>query len=173
MSFTSEDRLKEALLPMVRAINPARQLRRDRAVARAISDDGYVQERALLATSPRVLIDFDAVSHTASSSDTVAYAEYASTVIVLPGGVWRLKARGELSGRLSGSSNLNSQLWLNGDAGGNRQIPLAAGDMATVWPNHELAEAQGEVLLQVLYRPSGGSATIEAGGWMYRAERIG
>lgn len=172
MSYSKEDRVLEKLMPAIRATRPTSQLLQQKAVRRAVTNDGYINPPALLPGST-IIVDFNAASHTASSADTVNYVEYLSVNITLPSGVWYIKARGALTGALSGASNLNSQIWLNGDGGSNFQIPIAAGNqLATVFPFNTLTEVSGEVFLQVMYRPSAGTATIEAGEWLYRAERI-
>lgn len=171
MTYTNEDALTKQWLPVARALRPAEQVMQQRAVSRAVTRDGYIDPIAILPAST-VIVDFDSASHTANSPDTVNYVAYLSTTIRLPDGVWTLKARGALTGWLSGASNFNSQIALNSSTSSNFQIPLAAGDMATVFPSLRLSEVQGEVLLQVMYRPSAGTLTIEAGEWLYRAERI-
>jgi hypothetical protein len=79
---------------------------------------------------------------------------------------------GGLTGSLSGASNMNSQITLNSSASGNFQIPLGAGEMASVFPRWYLTEVSGDVIFQLMFRPSAGTLTIEAGYWLYRAERI-
>jgi hypothetical protein len=171
MTYTHEDALTKLWLPAVRAMRPAEQVMQSKAVRRAVTDDGYIDPTAILPGST-VMVDFDSASTTASSSDTVNYTAYLTTTIHLPEGTWALKARGALTGSLSGSSSMNSQVWLNSSASGNYQIPLAAGEMGTVFPRWYLAEVSGDVLLQVMFRPTAGTLTIEAGEWLYRAERI-
>lgn len=174
MTYSGEDRLARLWAPAVRAIRPTEQVLLQKAVRRAVSDDGYIEERAIAPGSVGVLVDFSSASHTASSSDIVNYTAYLATVIHLPEGVWRMKARGALTGALSGASNMNSQIMLNSSASGNFQIPISAGDrLATVFPSWSLDAVQGEVTLQLMFRPSAGTLTIEAGEWLYRAERIG
>ena len=172
MAYTQEDRVLEKLMPAIRASRPASEFLQRRAVARAITRDGYLDPIAVLPGST-VVVDFDSSSTTASSSDTANYTAYLSTVIHLAEGVWRFKARGALTGWLSGTSSMNTQVTLNSTVSGNFQIPLTAGDMGTVFPRLSLDEAEGDVTLQVMYRPSAGTLTIEAGEWLYRAERIG
>ena len=62
---------------------------------------------------------------------------------------------------------------LDGNLSDNYQVPLAANDTGVAWPMHGIDAAQGEIQLDLMFRPSAGTATIEAGYWRYRAERIG
>jgi hypothetical protein len=172
MTYTGEDRVLEKLMPAIRASRPRTQLLLNKATGRAVTDDGYINPAAILPGSS-VQVDFGAASNTASSSDTVNPAEYLGTTFTLFEGVWRLKARVAVTGSLSGSSNLNAYCVLNGEASTNFQIPIAAANqLATVFAYLSLDEVQGEVTLQGMFRPSAGTATIEAGEWLYRAERI-
>lgn len=170
--LTHEDRLVDLLLPAVRSTWTERSLRRNRAVDLAISADGYIEARALLPAST-VREEFDCSSATASSSNTVDPVAYMTTVIVLGAGVWRLRAMGGLTGRLSSASTLNTFIRLDGNLSDNYQVPLAANDTGVAWPMHGIDAAQGEIQLDLMFRPSAGTATIEAGYWRYRAERIG
>jgi hypothetical protein len=171
MPYTHEDALTKMWLPAARAMRPADQVMQNKAVRRAVTDDGYIDPAAILRGST-VIVDFDSASHTDSSSDTVNYADYLTTTIHLPDGVWTLKTMGGLTGSLSGASNMNSQITLNSSASGNFQIPLGAGEMASVFPRWYLTEVSGDVIFQLMFRPSAGTLTIEAGYWLYRAERI-
>jgi hypothetical protein len=67
---------------------------------------------------------------------------------------------------------MNSVVMLNSSSSSNFQIPLGAGEMASVFPRWYLTEVSGDVILQIMFRPSAGTLTIEAGEWLYRAERI-
>ncbi len=171
MSFTSEDQLKEMMLRVARVARPASEIRRERALRRAVSDDGYIKARAIL-PSLAYADDFDCSSVTASSSDTVTPAVYMTVTFPLSTGVWRVKAMGGLTGRLSGASTMNAYITLNGQESSNFQVPLAALDTGGVWPVMTLDAAQDDVQLDLLYRPSAGTLTIEAGYWRYKAERI-
>jgi hypothetical protein len=171
MTYSQNDALTKMWLPAMRSMRPAGQVMQEKAVRRAITDDGYIDPIAILPGST-VIVDFASASTTDSSSDTVNYADYLSTTIHLPDGVWSLKAMGGLTGSLNGATTMNTQLTLNSGDGGNYQIPLASGEMATVFPRHVLDEVQGDVLLQVMFRPTAGTLTIEAGYWFYRAERL-
>ena len=73
---------------------------------------------------------------------------------------------------MSGSSNLNGYIDLNGQRSDNFQVPLAAGDTGVSWPEMTLAEVNGDVQLDLLVRPSAGTVTVEAGYWDYKARRI-
>jgi hypothetical protein len=172
MPRTHEDALTKMWLPAMRSMRPAGQVMQEKAVRRAITDDGYIEPDAILPGST-VIVDFDSASNTDSSSDTVNFTDYMTTTIHLPEGVWTLKTMGGLTGSLSGASNMNSQILLNSNASANYQIPLAIGEMASVFPRHFLAEVSGDVLLQLMFRPSAGTLTIEAGYWLFRAERTG
>lgn len=173
MGFTHEDRMLAALMPAIRASRPTSQLLQNQAVGRAVTRDGYVDPIALL-PGGSVQVDFGSASHTASSSDAVTPAEYLSTTFTLSAeGAWRLKARVALTGSLSTATNLNGYCYLNGEASANFQIPIAAADrLATVFAYYQLDDVSGEVTLQAMFRPSAGTASIEAGEWLYRAERI-
>lgn len=172
MTYTGNNELVRILQPLGPAIRPARTVLQQKAVARAVTEDGYINPPALLPGSS-VQVDFDCASHTASSSDTVTPAEYLSTTFTLFEGLWRLKARVALTGSLSTATNLNAYCYLNGEASDNFQIPIAAADrLATVFARFALDAVEGEVTLQAMFRPSAGTATIEAGEWLYRAERI-
>lgn len=171
MPFTHEDALAKQWAPAVRAMRPASQIMQAKAVARAITDDGRVDDAALLA-SITYDADYDTSSATASSSDTVNPEVYMSEVIHLTEGVWALKAMGGLTGRLSGSSNMNTYIQLNGTQSSNFQVPLAAGDTGVAWPKLALAAVSGDVTLQLLFRPSAGTLTIEAGFWQYKIRRL-
>jgi hypothetical protein len=171
MTYTHEDVLTKLWLPAARAMRPAEQVMQSKAVRRAVTDDGYIDPIAILPGST-VDVRFGSASTTASSSDTVNYTAYLTHTVHLQEGVWRLLTEGALCGRLSGASTFNSQISLNGNAGSNYQIPLAAGDMGVTFPFHELTEVSGDVLLEVMFRPTAGTLTIESGRWLYRAERI-
>ena len=97
-----------------------------------------------------------------------------TTVIHLPvNQTYYLKAWGGLTGSLDGNSNMNGYIALNGDLGSNHQVPLTANNTGVVWPKHELAAVSGDVVLELLFRPSAGTLTIEAGYWNWKARRVG
>ena len=171
MSYTGENRLTDLWLPAMEALRPRDALLQAKAVARAITDDGYVDPDALLPGSS-LLIDFDSSSATASSSDTADPATYITHTFTLPAAVWQVKAMAGITGRLSGSSNLNTYIDLNSQRSSNHQVPLVAGDTGVAWPRMELSEVSGVVRLDLLYRPSAGTATVEAGYWNYVARRL-
>lgn len=171
MSFTHEDALTKMWLPAARAMRPAAQILQGKAAARAITQDGYIDPIAMLPGAVD-LSNHGSASTTLSSSDTVTPVVYMTTVIHLTEGTWYLHAWGGLSGRLSGSSNLNGYIDLNGQRSDNFQVPLAAGDTGVSWPEMTLAEVNGDVQLDLLVRPSAGTVTVEAGYWDYKARRI-
>ena len=171
MTYTHEDALTKQWLPAVRAMRPAGQVLQGKAVARAITEDGYVDPIALLPGGAN-LDGHESASTTLSSSDTVTPVAYMTTVIHLTEGVWYLHASGGVTGRLSGSSNLNAYIDLNGQRSSNYQVPLAAGDTGVAWPEMILTEVSGDVQLDLLIRPSAGTLTIEAGFWDYKARRV-
>lgn len=172
MTYSGEEALVTMWLPAIRTLRPASQLALNKAAAHALTPDGYVDPDALLPGST-ARMEFDAASTTASSSDIANYTTYISTVTHLPSGLWVYKARGALCGRLSGSSNMNTIVRLNGQDSANFQIPLAAGDMGVAFPRLQLDAVSGDVTLEVMFRPSAGTLTIESGEWLYYAERIG
>jgi hypothetical protein len=173
MSFSSEDRMKDAVMPMVRALMPAREIRRQRAMRRAISDDGYVKARALL---PLTTTGEDGVSasHTDTNSSITDPKSYLSGTLVLSDGIWRLKFKAGITGRLNTTSNLNATLLVNLTESNNFQIPLASGDMASVWPRLTIENVPGggEIPWALQFRPSAGVATVEAGFVDWRVERL-
>lgn len=172
MTFTGENELVRILLPIAETIRPTGQLMQAKAAARALTQDGYIDPGAILPGSG-TLVDFNASSVTMASSDTVNPVKYIGTTITLPDGVWRVKARGQLTGWLSTSSNMNVYVKLNSTLSTNFQIPmLAVNNTSTAVARLQLDEVEGELELGVWFRPSAGTLTIEAGDWLYRAERL-
>lgn len=171
MTYSHEDALTKVWLPAARSIMPADRILQSKAAARAITQDGYIDPIALLPGGAD-LTGHDAASTTLSSSDTVTPVAYMTTVIHLTEGTWYLQAWGGLTGRLSGSSNMNGYIDLNGQRSDNYQVPLGAGDTGVVWPQMVVTEASGDVQLDLLVRPSAGTVTVEAGYWDYKARRI-
>ena len=174
MTLTHEDRNAMLLLPAVRATRPAASIRRNRAVDQAVSPDGYITDRALLVATNLLLGD-DASAATLANASTSVYVAYMTTSIVLPTGTWRVSAKGAVTGSLSGASNLNCQLVLNGMASPNSQLPIAAANqLGTVFTRYSLDNVPGgqEVSLVLQFRPSAGTATVQCGYYDYRAERL-
>jgi hypothetical protein len=171
--FTREDAIAARLMPAVRASRPVSQMRQQRAVQHAITDDGRIKSEALLLSS-NLIINDDASSATLANASTTDDLVYIEEMFSLPSGVWRVSLKGAVTASLSGVSNLNSTAVINGDASSNRQIPIAAADrLATVFSRHSITGVPGGqvVTVQITFRPSAGTATAESGYYEYRAER--
>lgn len=172
--LTSEDRNAMLLLPAIRAIRPARSIRRNRAVDQAISPDGYIKSRAILPATNRIDGD-DATGTTDSSSSTGTPKTYLSTTFSLPDGTWRVVLKVQVTGSLSGSSTLNVLARLNGTAGNNVPVAIAAANqLATGRARVQLDNVGGgsDLFAEVLYRPSAGTATVQCGSYEWYAERM-
>lgn len=172
MSRTGADRLTGLWLPAVETMRPRDQIMQSKALARAMTQDGYIDPDAIL-PSGGAFVDFDAASHTASTASTSTWSTYLGAVLHLPDDtVWRLKVRFALTGWCSSNSNLNMRLLVDGTISDNFQVPLKASNaLATSFGVLALPSVQGDVSLAVQFRASAGTLTIEAGEWFARAER--
>lgn len=170
--LTHDDELVRSLLPAVRATRPADSLRRNRAVDQAISPDGYIKARAIL-TVTNDCFGGGGSSVTDTNSSTVNQKSYLTKVFTLPDGVWDLYIWGGITGTLSTNSNLNSYLLANGTLSDNFQIPLTSTQIGTIFPEMWLYGVVGgsELEIALQFRPSAGTATVEAGHFKFRGER--
>lgn len=174
MTLTHEDRNAMLLLPAVRKMHPADAIRRNRAVDKAISRDGYVRDRALLPATNRLDGD-DAIGSTDTSSSTSTPKTYMTANFSLPDGIWRVVFRARVTGGLSGAGTLTVSARLNGTEGVPVPITIAS---STQMPSGEarvqLDNVPGgsEMVGEVLYLPSAGTATIQCGSYVWRAERM-
>ncbi len=168
-----EDRMAHLLLPAVRSTRPRRVMQQVVDVENAIQPGGYIKDRALLPIT-NTFADGEVSSITDSNASAVTFRTYLGGTLVVPDGTWRLKFKSGLCGRLSTTSNLNTQLLVSLTASGNFQIPLASGDLGTVWQRLTLDQVPGgsEIEWAVQYRPSAGTATIESGFVDWHGERM-